>query len=208
MPHYLRTRTPGGTYFFTVNLADRRRALLVHRMDALRTAVRIARTAQPFSLLAIVVLPDHLHCLWRLPTGDHDIAGRWARIKSEFSRRIPAGEPCNESRTGKRERGIWQRRYWEHLIRDEGDFHRHADYIHHNPVKHGYVKRACDWPYSSFRQWVARGLYPLEWDSQAALVGQGPPYGRRFAAMDAISGGECWWARAHPTVDVSLRWMR
>ncbi len=163
MPNYRRARVPGGTYFFTVNLLDRRRRLLVEHAALLGEALRETRRVRPFDLLAIVVLPDHLHCVWRLPEGDADNANRWAQIKSYVSRRLPKEEPCSQYRISRRERGLWQRRYWEHLIRNEDDLGRHVDYLHLNPVKHGHVSRACDWPYSSFRQWVARGVYALDW---------------------------------------------
>ncbi|MEO5624532.1 MAG: transposase, partial [Dokdonella sp.] len=153
---------PGGTYFFTVNLLERRRRLLVDRIDDLRAAFREARAARPFEIIAMVVLPDHLHCLWQLPPGDADNANRWARIKAGFSRRVPVDE-CRKGRTTRRERGIWQRRYWEHVIRDNDELRRHVEYIHFNPVKHGHSPRPVDWPHSSFAQWVARGDYPVNW---------------------------------------------
>jgi putative transposase len=167
MPDYRRHRVPGGTYFFTVNLAERRLALLIEHIAVLREAFHAVRLARPFSLEAIVVLPDHLHCLWTLPPDDDDFASRWAQIKAGFSRRIPHGERRRVSRMRKRERGVWQRRYWEHLIRNDEDFSRHLDYIHFNPVKHGYVRLAGDWPHSSFRRWMARGVYPSDWSGGA-----------------------------------------
>ena len=163
MPNYRRMHVPGGTYFFTVNLLERRRRLLVERIDDLRASFRESHAVRPFELLAIVVLPDHLHCVWRLPTGDADNANRWAQIKSGFSRRMPMTERRSGRRIACRERGIWQRRYWEHSIRDDDDLRRHVDYIHYNPVKHGHARRAVDWPYSSFRRWVAADVYPLDW---------------------------------------------
>lgn len=164
MRHYLRMRAKGGTYFFTVNLAERRdNGLLVDQIGALRHAFRVTRAERPFELQAIVVLPDHLHCLWRLPDGDDDFSTRWRLIKSRFSRALPATERRTRSRRDQGERGLWQRRYWEHLVGDDADFRHHLDYIHFNPVKHGYVHAAKDWPYSSFRQWVARGIYEGGW---------------------------------------------
>lgn len=163
MSNYRRLWVPGGTYFFTVNLLERRRRLLVDHADLLRDAFRTARAARPFDVLAIAVLPDHLHCVWRLPDGDADNANRWAQIKSTFSRTLPINERRSPQRMARRERGIWQRRYWEHLIRDETDLRHHVDYVHINPVKHGHAARAADWPYSSFRRWVAAGVYPLDW---------------------------------------------
>lgn len=163
MPNYRRVWIPGGTYFFTVNLLERHRPLLIEHVDALRTAFRLARAARPFSLLAWVVLPDHLHCVWKLPEGDTDIATRWRHIKSCFARSIPPGEHRTQRRIAKSERGIWQRRYWEHLIRDERDLQAHIDYVHINPVKHGHVTRAVDWPYSSLHGYVRRGVLPVDW---------------------------------------------
>lgn len=163
MSNYRRLWVPGGTYFFTVNLLERRRRLLVDHADLLRDAFRTARAARPFDVLAIVVLPDHLHCVWRLPDGDADNANRWAQIKSTFSRALPINERRSPQRMARRERGIWQRRYWEHLIRDEADLRHHVDYVHINPVKHGHAARSADWPYSSFRRWVAAGVYPMDW---------------------------------------------
>jgi putative transposase len=163
MSNYRRAWVPGGTYFFTVNLLERRRSLLVERIDDLRASFRAARTSRPFVLLAFVILPDHLHCIWRLPEGDADNANRWAQIKAGFSRRLPVEERRSAYRASRRERGIWQRRYWEHLIRDPHDLRTHVDYVHFNPVKHGHAEMAAAWPHSSFRRWVERGVYPLDW---------------------------------------------
>ena len=161
---YRRVWYPGGTYFFTVNLQQRHNnALLVERIDLLRATVRTVKHSHPFDILAWVVLPDHLHCIWQLPAGDTDFALRWQLIKSRFSRGLPDNEICSSSRCKRRERGIWQRRYWEHLIRDDADFAAHMDYVHINPVKHGLVTRVADWPYSTFSRLVAQGVYPLDW---------------------------------------------
>jgi putative transposase len=163
MPNYRRYWVPRGTYFFTVNLADRSRGLLVERIDALGASVREVRCERPFQSIAWVVLPDHLHTVWSLPEGDDDFATRWMRIKQGFSRRIPCGERVSDSRRRNGERGLWQRRYWEHLIRDERDLRNHIDDIHFNPVKHGYVVRACDWPHSSFHRDARAGRLPQGW---------------------------------------------
>ena len=160
---YRRANTPGATYFFTVNLADRSTGLLVHYVDMLREVMRIIQQRHPFEILAIVVLPDHLHAIWRLPSGDANFPMRWALIKAGFSRALPATEHIRASRKAKRERGIWQRRYWEHQIRDDVDLARHVDYIHINPVKHGYVARAVDWPYPSIHRYIERGLLTRDW---------------------------------------------
>ena len=152
MTNYRRNFVPGGSYFFTVNLVDRRSRLLTENIDLLRSAFRYTRARHRFTVDAIVVLPDHLHTIWSLPEGDHDFALRWRLIKSAFSRELPGGEPISESRAAKGERGIWQRRYWEHTLRDERDLERHIDCIHFNPVKHGHVSQVKAWPYSSFHR--------------------------------------------------------
>jgi putative transposase len=166
--NYRRNFICGGSFFFTANLAERRLRLLVDYIDLLRQAFRHVRRRHPFDIEAIVVLPDHLHAIWTLPEGDADFALRWRLIKSTFSRGLPADERRSASRAKKGERGIWQRRYWEHTLRDEEDFARHADYIHFNPVKHGHVGRVRDWPYSSFHRMVRFGVYPLDWAGDAA----------------------------------------
>jgi putative transposase len=163
MPDYRRSRIPGATYFFTVNLLDRRSDLLVTQIDALRDAVRIVRRRSPFHIDAWVVLPDHMHCLWTLPTGDCDFPSRWRAIKIAFAKSLPATEQRTPVMVRRGERGIWQRRYWEHTIRDDCDHATHMDYIHFNPVKHGLAPEPADWPFSSFRRCVENGLYPLGW---------------------------------------------
>jgi putative transposase len=163
MTNYRRNRITGGSYFFTVNLADRRLQLLIEHIGLLRTAFRYTRMRHPFTIEAIVVLPDHLHAIWTLPDGDADYAMRWRLIKSTFSRGMPIAQPISRSRFSKGERGIWQRRYWEHTLCDDDDFARHVDYIHFNPVKRGYVGRVKDWQYSSFHRMVRLGLCPEDW---------------------------------------------
>lgn len=137
--------------------------LLVKNIELLREAFREVRTTRPFAMDAVVILPDHLHCIWTLPQGDADFSTRWRRIKGIFSRGIEFGERLTPRRQIKRERGVWQRRFWEHVIRDEPDLAAHLDYIHYNPVKHGYVPRVVDWPYSSFHLHVKSGVYPADW---------------------------------------------
>jgi putative transposase len=163
MSDYHRARVPGATYFFTVNLRDRSSDLLVREIDLLRDTVRATRSRHPFHIDAWVVLPEHMHCMWTLPAGDADFALRWKVIKFGFSRRLPSREALTATQRKRGERGIWQRRYWEHLIRDEQDYQRHFDYIHFNPLKHRHVQRVVDWPYSSFHRAVAMGLYPRNW---------------------------------------------
>jgi len=164
MTEYRRAKAEGATYFFTVNCAERRgNRLLMEHIDLLRQAFRRVKNDHPFKIDAIVVLPDHLHCIWTLPAGDADYKTRWALIKAGFSRGIPSGESRSRSRIKRGERGVWQRRYWEHLIRDERDYQRHVDYIHWNPVKHGWVTRVRDWPRSSFHAYVRRGIVSADW---------------------------------------------
>lgn len=172
MTNYRRATIAGATYFFTVNCADRQgKALLVEHIDLLRQVVRRVKNAHPFTIDAMVILPEHLHCIWTLPEGDADYKTRWALIKAGFSRQIPAGEWRSESREKRGERGIWQRRFWEHLIRDDRDYSRHVDYIHWNPVKHGWVTRVNDWPHSSFHGYVKQGLCPADWAGNPEDIG-------------------------------------
>jgi len=172
MPDYRRNRVEGGTYFVTLAVADRRSDLLVKEVAALRASVSRANTLYPFSIDAWVVLPDHLHAVWTLPEGDCDFSTRWTLIKRGFSARVAAGESRSVSRIAKGERGIWQRRFWEHTIHDEADFKRHLDYVHFNPVKHGFVSNAWDWPFSSFRRAVARGDYPSSLGAANEIPGE------------------------------------
>ena len=163
MPRYRRAKIEGGTFFFTLTPADRSSNVLVLEIERLRQAYRLTQERSPFETVAICILPDHLHALWTLPEGDSDFAPRRSYFKAYFSRALPASESRARSKIAKREKGIWQRRYWEHLVRDEGDLQRHVDYIHYNPVKHGLVSRVCDWPHSSFHRYVREGLLPADW---------------------------------------------
>ena len=164
MPDYRRAWHPGGTYFFTVNLLQRQgNDLLVRHIDMLRSTVASVRQRHPFQIHGWVVLPEHLHCVIELPADDTDFATRWRLIKIGFSKALPKTETLSEVRARRGERGIWQRRYWEHLIRDERDFQSHMDYVHINPVKHGLVGCVSDWPYSTFHRLIARGVYPADW---------------------------------------------
>ncbi|HJW82273.1 MAG TPA: transposase [Acidiferrobacterales bacterium] len=166
--HYRRTDVAGATYFFTLNLAERHRTLLTEHIAILRTVMRGVKQRHPFHIDALVILPDHLHCILTLPEGDADYPLRWALIKAGFSRRIAKTERRNSSRVNKGERGVWQRRYWEHMIRDERDYARHVDYIHYNPVKHGYTSRATDWPYSSIHRYIVAGTLTRDWGAGVA----------------------------------------
>jgi putative transposase len=164
MVFYRRNFVVGGTYFFTATLADRRRDWLVKHIDLLRTAFRQARRDRPFAIEAVVVLPDHLHCIWTLPPGDADYSQRWRLIKTRFSRALSALEsPVRKNTKG--EYNVWQRRFWEHTVGDERDFQAHVDYIHYNPVKHRLVPRVGEWPYSSFHRFVRAGWLDADWGS-------------------------------------------
>jgi putative transposase len=173
MSQYRRARIEGGWFFFTVTLADRSSNLLVQHIERLRKAYAAALRRDPFETVAICVLPDHLHAIWALPPDDADFSRRWSLIKHDFSSGLPDDPRRGGSKRAKREKGIWQRRFWEHAIRDDADLSRHVDYIHFNPVKHGLVSRACDWPHSSFHRYVARGFLPLDWGGDVAQARRG-----------------------------------
>jgi putative transposase len=162
MVRYRRNFLPGGTYFFTVTLSDRRSDALVRYIDALRAAFDTARRERPFVIEAVVVLPDHLHAILTLPSNDADYPARWRRIKGHFSRTLVDTEIGLERRRNG-ELALWQRRFWEHTVRDENDFSRHVDYIHFNPVKHGLVQCVRDWPHSSFHRYVREGVLSDDW---------------------------------------------
>ncbi|MBL8311351.1 MAG: transposase [Burkholderiales bacterium] len=162
MVAYRRNFVAGGTYFFTVTLRDRRSRLLVERIDDLRAAYDRVRGERPFTTDAIVVLPDHLHCVWTLPPDDADYSGRWKAIKARFTSACRrAGVVLDRDDAGACD--LWQRRYWEHTIRDARDFENHVNYIHYNPVKHGHAKVPSGWSHSSFHRFVHDGLLPPDW---------------------------------------------
>ncbi|OOZ39288.1 transposase [Solemya pervernicosa gill symbiont] len=152
---YRRNRVDGGSYFFTATLRDRSSELLVRHVDLLRDAFSTTLLKRPFTIDAMVILPDHLHTIWTLPEGESDYPGRWKAIKARFTRTLRQQSRFQSS--------PWQSRYWEHTIRDNDDWQRHFDYIHYNPVKHGYVTSPLDWPYSSFAKAVRDGLYHEDW---------------------------------------------
>ena len=161
---YRRMWCPGGTYFFTINLLQRQgNDLLTRHIGLLRKAVGDVKRRHPFRIHAWVVLPDHMHCVIELPHDDADFATRWRLIKMNFSKSLPKVEPRSAVRIVRGERGIWQRRYWEHLIRDEKDFCAHVDYVHINPMKHGLVDSVQEWPYSTFHRYVEKGIYTEDW---------------------------------------------
>ncbi|MDO8413306.1 MAG: transposase [Gallionellaceae bacterium] len=164
MPDYRRAWHPGGTYFFTVNLLQRQgNDLLTRHIELLRAVVKSVCQRHPFIIHGWVVLPEHLHCVIELPPDDANYATRWRLIKMGFFKALPRTERVSAVRTRRRERGIWQRRYWEHLIQDERDYRAHMDYVHINPVKHGLVECVADWPYSTFHRMVSEGIYPVNW---------------------------------------------
>ena len=175
MSRYRRANTPGATYFFTV-VTYRRRWFLTEEQPRrwLREAIATTRRDHPFGIDAWVLMPDHLHCIWTLPAGDGDFSTRWALIKSRFTRfakpHLHRPEWVTASKRRHREGTVWQRRFWEHQIRDERDFTAHVDYIHFNPVKHGLVEQVSDWPYSTFHRYVERGIYGREWGAQDTFV--------------------------------------
>lgn len=168
MPEYRRIKVKGGTYFFTVVTYRRLPVLIKEQVRAaLREGIQEVRESLPFIIEAWVLLPDHLHTIWTLPENDDNFASRWGVIKRIVSKRCGSLEGIERSISdshGKRgEERIWQRRFWDHLIRDELDLQCHLHYLHWNPVKHGYVKRVIDWPYSTFHRFVAKGVYPSDW---------------------------------------------
>jgi putative transposase len=180
MPEFRRNFLPGGTYFFTV-VAHERRPLFATNLgrELLGAALRTIRDKRPFNTVAMVLLPEHLHCVWTLPEGDADYPTRWRQIKEEFTRTFleSGGQEGTLSASRQRhgERAIWQRRYWEHTCRDQDDLNRCIDYIHWNPVKHGLVARVRDYPWSSFHRYVEEGIYLLDWGSENPCPGDNAP---------------------------------
>lgn len=163
MGDYRRVYVPSGCYFFTVVCWQRRPFFAEPAaIDLLREAIRSVKKKRPFIIDAIVILPDHLHCIWRLPRNDSDFSGRWREIKKHVTRKY-----------GLTSGRVWQHRFWEHLLRDEEDWRRHVDYIHFNPVKHGLVQRPADWPYSSFPAAVQKGWYLPDWSVCPEEFGEG-----------------------------------
>ena len=168
MVMYRRNYVPGGTFFFTVTLADRRSAVLVDRVDLLRAAYRSVVAEREIETVAICVMPDHLHAIWTMPAGDADYSLAWALIKARFSRSL-AKHDGHLAVNAHGELPVWQRRFWEHTIRDERDLENHVNYIHYNPVKHGHAARPADWPHSSFHRFVRDGLLTIDRASSVDL---------------------------------------
>ncbi len=168
MSNYRRLHNAGATYFFTVVTYRRRKILCTDTLrNALRAGIQATQTTHPFSINAWVLLPDHLHCIWTLPADDADFGLRWALIKRFVSKHcateLHQADLMTDSKLRRNELTIWQRRFWEHQIRDDQDFNAHLDYIHYNPVKHGYVVKVADWEYSTFHRYQRDGLYPQGW---------------------------------------------
>ncbi len=168
MTNYVRWREKGGTYFFTAVTYRRQRLFsdpTARRL--LRRAFVEVRRRWRFDMFACVLLPDHLHCIWTLPEGDDDFPVRWANIKRRFTQRYlehgGVSLPVSDNRRRHQERGVWQPRYWEHRIRDEKEQYVYRDYIHLNPVKHGYVRDPLDWPWSSVHRHLQLGWLSRDW---------------------------------------------
>lgn len=163
MPNYRRAKVKGGTYFFTINTLDRNKGLLTRHINELRQSFNHVKKQLPFKLDALVIFPDHFHMVMTLPQNDDDYSSRLRLIKEGFTKRLNLNTTDHLSRITRNEKGVWQRRFWEHQIRDEEDYINHIHYCYINPVKHRWVKRVRDWPYSSFHRDVKRGLFPIDW---------------------------------------------
>ncbi len=168
MPEYRRIKEDGGIYFFTVVTYQRLPILTPEPCrEILHQAWQDTQNRFPFETIAVCLLPDHIHAIWKLPEGDANYSLRWREIKRLFTKtylqNIGPGEERNESRQKRGEAAIWQRRFWEHTIIEEVDLENHIDYIHFNPIKHGYVKKASEWQWSSFKRFVQKGVYDMDW---------------------------------------------
>jgi len=173
---YRRAKIKGGTYFFTVVTYQRRRFLCQpENVKLLRNAFRHVMQEYKFKIDALVLLPDHLHCIWTLPDDDSDFSTRWRLIKGYFSKYCEDQyrSDVSKAREKKNEQAVWQRRFWEHAIRDEDDYARHVDYIHYNPIKHGLAKAPKDWEYSSFHRYVQNGIYDVIWGAKQEIIFSG-----------------------------------
>ena len=174
MPNYRRNFVEGGTYFFTVVTYNRQKILCTDfSRQCLRESIKACQQHFPFEDVAWVLLDDHLHTIWILPNGDSNFSGRWSFIKREFTKAYAEqnsnAENINQSRQSRNEKGIWQRRFWEHTIRSEYDFGRCMDYIHYNPVKHDLVEAPQNYEFSTFHRFVKEGIYPQDWGSSQPL---------------------------------------
>ncbi len=175
MTNYRRLREPGGIYFFTV-ITFNRQPILTEPLSRtlLRKSWKNVQAKYPFETLAVCLLPDHLHTIWRLPEGDTNYSLRWNEIKRHFTREYVnrGGESGvrNDSRIKRREQAVWQRRFWEHTFYEQDDLNTHIDYIHFNPKKHGLVNRVSDWPWSSFHRFARMGIYPADWGGEVGTA--------------------------------------
>ena len=161
---YRRVFQKGGIYFFTVTLRNRKSELLTKHVELLRQSFFETYTKHPFKIISIVIMPDHIHCIWELPENDAEYSKRWLLIKSKFSRKLH--NKCQKIKANRGgEYNIWARRFWEHLIRDEYDLEKHINYIHYNPVKHGFVDKPSSWKWSSIHRYIKEGLLPESWGS-------------------------------------------
>jgi len=170
--NYRRAFAPGGTFFFTLVTYKRRPIYSSPQaIETLRDAFRFTIQQMPLTIVASPILPDHMHFIWTLPSESSEYSTRWKLIKGHFTRQWCAKEAVSESasRAQKGEKDVWQRRFWEHLIRDEVDLTRHVEYIHYNPVKHGLVNSPCDWEYSSFMSYVREGICPIDWGGNGTI---------------------------------------
>ena len=182
MPEYRRVLIKGGTYFMTFITYQRREIFSSPDVrDLFFTALLKTKQYNPFDVVAYCLLPDHIHMIWQLPEKDSDFSNRVSVLKRRFSKsyteKYGLSIPKDPSRSKRREVTIWQRRFWEHYIRDTDDLHRHIDYIHYNPVKHGLVKRVCDWSVSSFHDYARAGLYDLDWGDESIIMDRNHNYG-------------------------------
>ncbi len=178
MSNYRRANAKGGTYFFTVVTYRRQKILCNESVRlTLRNAIRSVQQEHPFVIDAWVLLPNHLHCIWTLPSDDACFAMRWAKIKQFVSKQCgPAlrrDDWMNQSKQKRHESTLWQRRFWEHQIRDDDDYENHMNYLHYNPVKHGLVKKVLDWPYSTFHRYVRKGVYDKNWGGNDMVIVNG-----------------------------------
>ena len=167
---YRRAFAPGGTFFFTLVTEGRRPVFTsAENVQVLRNAFKTVRASRPFEIDAMVVMPDHLHCIWTLPPDDADFSTRWRLIKTWFTKHCHPDmrHAPTAVREAKHQQAVWQHRFWEHQLRDANDFANHVDYIHYNPVKHGLAASPADWPYSSFLRYVKGGIYPIDWGQSA-----------------------------------------